>query len=554
MKTRAGNRSAKRAGGSGSRPAVLGALLGVLAASACAFGQEAGWKPGVSPEQQKRLDLMKSRGTEASLTILPVRLGGRQSEPQTAEARDFREGITEIVGLMLEKKGLRNIELGKAAFDPKDTTDAVGLAAALAEFVKQHPVTTEYVLYAEMRADGLSAIVVDKTGAVVWTDQVTAQEEPFKAGRPEPMAICLCLAYRLGPQLGLNQRTAQAAKPGKFARLMAERSGLPPEEERAALPERQAEMKKALPKATLVVLGVRVRSVENAPRAASAAELAEAITDAGLCKAEPAKHSLLLKASQEDPNEAKVMWDLAREFRDYVRKNPTDADYVLYADYRFNPEHWRQGYVHFIVCDRKGEWVFAEVVNSHFPAYQNVKPTSRNDCDKVLINQALCWYLAAEAPEAAVEQTREWKALNRLVGQWEIEEMITVPIARQVRVSLTATWTLGDRFLQMKGKSGADNSDLIQMAAYNPKGRVLRGWWFSSLGYWRVASGRWDEQTNTIFWKGEDSRGMLFTATNRFVDEDHREWTHCLRDTEGEIIYEASGKATRQKKQSPSSE
>ncbi len=396
MKIGVGNRKGKPEASSEWKAAVLGALLGVVAASACTYGQGPPQKTAITPEQQKRLDLMKSRGPEASLTILPVRLGGKQTEPETAQARDFRDRVSEVVGLFLEEKGLKNIELGKTAFDPAATTDPAGLAAPLAGFLKQHPITTEYALYAEMRLDGLSAIVADKTGAVVWTDQVTAPHEPFKNGPPEPMAICVCLADRLGPRLGLSRQTAKAAKPGKIARLLDERSGLPPEQERAALPGRQAEMKKTLPKATLVVLGVRARVAENAAEAASAAELAKAIADAGLCKSEPAKQSLLLKAPQTDPNEMKVMWDLAREFRDYVKKNPTDADYVLYADYRFNPEHWEQGFVHLIVCDRKGEWVIAEVVNSHHPDYQSVKPTSRDDCDKLLVKR-LKGCLTAEA-------------------------------------------------------------------------------------------------------------------------------------------------------------
>ncbi len=54
---------------------------------------------------------------------------------------------------------------------------------------------------------------------------------------------------------------------------------------------------------------------------------------------------------------------MAREFRDYVHKNPPETDYVLYADYVFNPQTWEQGFVHFIVCDRKGEWVIVDMQN-----------------------------------------------------------------------------------------------------------------------------------------------------------------------------------------------
>ncbi len=380
-------KNTKQAVWSALRTSVFGALVTVLLASAWMFAQEAATKPGVSPEQKKRLDLMKSKGTEASLTILPVRLGGKPLAQETAQARDFRARVTEVVGLFLEQQGLQNIELQKTAFEPAAKTDMASLAASLAEFVKQHPITTEYVLYAELRTDGMSALVGDKTGAVVWSDRLTAQDKLFKSGPPEPMAVIALLVKRLSPQLGLTEQTKKAAKPGKIAAVMAERSGEPPENETTPLPGRQDEMKKAMPNATLVVFPPRVRVAENAAEAGNAADLVKLINAAGLCKAEPAKQSLLLKASQADVNEAKVMWDLAREFRDYARKNPTDADYVLYADYRFNPQRWEAGFVHFIVCDRRGEWVLADLVNSHHPEYQSIKPTSREDCDKILVKR-----------------------------------------------------------------------------------------------------------------------------------------------------------------------
>jgi len=58
----------------------------------------------------------------------------------------------------------------------------------------------------------------------------------------------------------------------------------------------------------------------------SAADREKMINDAGLCKAIAAKKPILLKASQADPNELEILWDLAREFRDFVRANPTVAD------------------------------------------------------------------------------------------------------------------------------------------------------------------------------------------------------------------------------------
>jgi hypothetical protein len=118
-----------------------------------------------------------------------------------------------------------------------------------------------------------------------------------------------------------------------------------------------------------------------------AADLTKLVNDAKLCNAMPATQAIVLNASQSDPNEQKALWDLAREFREYVRNNRPDADYVLYADYVFNPKNWEQGFVHFVVCDRQGEWVIVDYQNSHHPDYQSIKPVSRNDCDKLLVKR-----------------------------------------------------------------------------------------------------------------------------------------------------------------------
>ena len=239
---------------------------------------------GMAPEQQKRLELMKSKGPDASLTILPVRLAGKPWDR-----------VTEVVGVLLEQQGLRNIELGKTPFTPAET-NLESLAAAVGAFVKTNPITTGYALYAEYNGDHqtglneLRAVVVDQTGAVVWTDRLTMQDEAFKKMEDrDPMTLSVLLVERLGPQLGLNEETAKAAKPGKLAAIMDQRSGLPPENERAALPERQQAMKRALPGATLLVYPARIGG--NKTSVPSATNVVRLLNQAGLCKAVQAEQT-----------------------------------------------------------------------------------------------------------------------------------------------------------------------------------------------------------------------------------------------------------------------
>ena len=337
----------------------------------------------VSTTHRGDAEAMKSRGPDASLTILPVRLAGQPFDR-----------LTEVVGLLLEQRGLKNIELGRSVLNPESGISLKALADMTGEFIKSNPIATDYALYAEFdgnRQTGLQeirSVMVDKAGVVVWTDRLTSEDEAFKKlESPEPLSLSMLLTARVGVQLGLNEDTAKAAKPGRMARLMEERSGVPPQEDTLPLQERQKELKKVASSSTLLIFPARVSG--KVAEVQSASELVDKINEAGLLKASPAKQAVALKSPQADPNEMKVLWDFAREARDYARKNPFEADYVLFVDCVFNPQNWQQGYVHFVICDRNGEWVVADMQNSHHPDYQSVKPISEADCYKIVVERLM---------------------------------------------------------------------------------------------------------------------------------------------------------------------
>src|ERR1039457_4115809 len=176
--------------------AAISALIWTTAGA-----QNAATKFSIAPDQQKRLDVLKSKGMDGSLTILPVRLGGKPFDR-----------VSEVVGLLLEKKkGLKKIELGKTAFESTNANTMENLSADVGAFVRANPVATDYALYAEFngtRQTGLNeirAVVVDKTGAVVWTERQTQQDEAFRQLESrEPMTLSMLLVERLSPQFGLN--------------------------------------------------------------------------------------------------------------------------------------------------------------------------------------------------------------------------------------------------------------------------------------------------------------------------------------------------------------
>jgi hypothetical protein len=64
-----------------------------------------GTPAAISPAQQQRLDAMKAKGPNASLTILPVMIAGRPFDRASA-----------VLGVCLEQNGLQTIEIGKTPF------------------------------------------------------------------------------------------------------------------------------------------------------------------------------------------------------------------------------------------------------------------------------------------------------------------------------------------------------------------------------------------------------------------------------------------------------
>jgi len=165
---------------------------------------------------------------------------------------------------------------------------------------------------------------------------------------------------------------------------MEERSGLPPLAEREALPARLTALKAAGPKRTLAIYPARMRGSLDP---AGVEGLLMAVSASGLAKVVPGTADLVLASPQRDPNEQKVLWDLARAFRDHLRKQPPPADYALYVDCVFTPENWQQGYVHVVVCDKAGDWVIVDFQNSHHADYQSLKPQSAEACRSLAVKR-----------------------------------------------------------------------------------------------------------------------------------------------------------------------
>jgi hypothetical protein len=154
--------------------------------------------------------------------------------------------------------------------------------------------------------------------------------------------------------------------------------GYPSSEERAPMAGRLARLKQSPVPGIAVYPVRRGRSVDKT----AAEQLVAEINRAGLAKA-----SLAADAPQFDikpgHNEARMLWDVAREFRAYLKKTPPAAPYALYADYFANFKAGKVGAVHLVLCDRDGEWVHVDFQNSHQANFKTVNPHTLADCTRL---------------------------------------------------------------------------------------------------------------------------------------------------------------------------
>ncbi len=333
----------------------------------------------LAQESASRLEALKAKGPNAEVTVFPGLLGGRVF-PQVGEA----------LAMMLERAGMEKLELSSQVFQRAEPATMEQATGAFGDFVRTHPVSTEYALYAEFLgapATGFSevrGILVDRGGNTVWVDRQTPEDAEFQKLRPrEPMECILLLVSRLRGTLGLQDPLRPDAPEGRIAQRAAEKTGLPTEAERAAMKKGLEAARTRFGSSKVTVFPVLIGGRTDR---AQATHLARLLSGEKLGEAEVAEGGPVL-GGKPDMNEQKMLWDMARAFREYVRQTPPTADYAVYAEYMIDLKQGRTGAVHFAVCDRSGEWVIVDFQNDHHEDFQGIAPKSGDDCDRLLVKR-----------------------------------------------------------------------------------------------------------------------------------------------------------------------
>lgn len=337
-----------------------------------------------------------SNGSDAaaagkSVTVFPIILNS--GKPIEGVAPDMSKNLAEMIGLLLERGGVKDVEIADSQFSPpeKDKDDLAKLAEAFGQFVQTRKLSTEYALYGQFfgtpgkGVEEIRLVVVDRQGKVVLSERrAKRQLSSFGEGKVDPMAASYNLVRRLDGILELTDPNEKDAPEGKMAKLFAEKSGLPTKAERQAMTLRLKGLKEAIKTSTIAVFPV---SVSGKSDDLIAGRLAAMLTEKGLGQAKPTGVDPKLDI-KPNTNQARIAWDTAKAFQSFLRKNPPTADYAMFVAYGIAQTHDGKtmvGGVQFVLCDRKGDWILVVLRNSHQPDYQRINPQSADDCNRVVV-------------------------------------------------------------------------------------------------------------------------------------------------------------------------
>jgi hypothetical protein len=369
---------------------MLGALLPVC--SSMANAQE---DPKVPPVEGF---------PDATLTIFPVSVSITGPKDKNDEYRvfserleqDFRKRAGELagtLGLLLEEKSYDRFEVAEVYFQfPTDKSERNkrNRASDFGKFVNRRDLKTDYALGIELTVhlekswQEVYLVIADANGNIVWQDSRKPGDPAFDAysgsdvGRLE--LACGCLV----PAMGLDKLPKKELTENTKRMLRELRAKEPASQsERTAMETQLKTLKHAGATARVLIYPARVGGDHADPNCA--AHLCELLNGAKLCRASVSKKAPVLEGFGW-PNEMHVLWLYARNVREYVAQHPADSDYVLFADYWFAPDG-RVWAVHFVVCDRAGEWVIVDLQNSHQEAFQRIDPKNLNDCDRLVLDR-----------------------------------------------------------------------------------------------------------------------------------------------------------------------
>ncbi|MGA2798371.1 MAG: hypothetical protein ABSE63_12380 [Thermoguttaceae bacterium] len=330
-----------------------------------------------------------AKDRKKSITVYPVVLNS--GAPVPGLPADMPNRIAEVIGVVLERDGMKDTELADAAFVPPEKTDLAKSAEAFAQYVKERNLNTEYALYGQFFGtpgkgiDEIRIVVADRQGKVILSEQRNKEQlqQPGEE-RIDPMSASCGLVERVRGLWGLADVNEGDVPEGKLEKRLKEKSGMPPASEFEEMKKRLDVLKEKVKTGKIAVYPIHIWLDKSDQ--SGAVQLAKMINESGVCQAitTDADPNLKIKGNI---NEQIILWDTARAFRDFLRKNPPPADYALLASYvAVSPDGKREaGAVHLILCDKAGDWVLVDFQNDHHADFQSIAPKTADDCNRLAV-------------------------------------------------------------------------------------------------------------------------------------------------------------------------
>jgi hypothetical protein len=305
---------------------------------------------------------------------------------------DMSKRVGIVIATFLERAGLEDLDVADTRFAAPDVEEADALAKAFGKQVAEAKIDSDYAVYVQlvgspqMGVKAIHTIVVDNSGKVVLAE--AADKTALDRAEPrakDPMSCCIFVARRLQKLWDLEDPLREDAPQGKMARFWQQDAGIPSEQEFRAIEKRAEELKRKIASSTCTVYPVHLGDNFDKGCATQLAKMIQEVTGADVAVSEAIADVKVPRHS----NEQKVLWDTARAFQDFVKDNPPDTDYALFADYAL--AGGKVFYVHAVVCDRSGDWVLVELQNSHHPLFAEIQPQSGQDANRLLVANLRQW-------------------------------------------------------------------------------------------------------------------------------------------------------------------
>lgn len=143
------------------------------------------------------------------------------------------------------------------------------------------------------------------------------------------------------------------------------------------------------------------------------------------------------------------------------------------------------------------------------------------------------------------QRSAELQVLDRMVGNWET--VITAkPAGETFKTVQDRKWSKEGKFVLSEDMNVETKEESHYLVTYDPNAKRYRGVFVGEKNA-VILLGTWNEDSQTMNWVSAEGTPAKHTATHRFIDKDHIEWSMVVTAPDGKVLLDLSAKQTRRK-------